>query len=556
MAILVRIQILVRVSCALVLALAGTQAAAQDGIEQSMERRLGDEPSASMQDETPDTQSVQHQQTHAISAPASEGSITVGSILIVGNETLPDTEFIDLIEEYISQPLSQQDLATLATRIAVRAQAKGLIFATASVPEQRLDLGVLRVRLDEGRIDEIRLEGAQDAAIARQLAPLASGQPVTKDRLERQLLLADDISGVRILGSRFEKEGQRGVLIVKTRRSSASGYAEVTNNGSKPVGPIRARISVDFNGLLSSADEVDVTVGTTPLQPGELQFARASYKIVVDASGLELGTHLSYSSTAPGDFLSDREIDGEFWRAGVSARYPVKRSRELSVWVIGEFEVTDLKQERFGDLVRHDRVPTVRAGVYSRGRLAGGWFRGQMMATRGLDILSATDPGDPLASRSDASARFSSLYGWLAWQRSLGNSFSVALGARAQLASSPVLVTEDIAIGGTSFLRGYDFNERSGDSGIMGYGELRYNWRGEGFWLPRGQAYIFADGGTVTNLEDGFGGGSLASAGGGVRLDLTRDLNLGLEMAVPLTGARVDSDSDSPLFNVRVGQSF
>jgi len=119
-----------------------------------------------------------------------------------------------------------------------------------------------------------------------------------------------------------------------------------------------------------------------------------------------------------------------------------------------------------------------------------------------------------------------------------------------------VLATEDIGLGGTSFLRGYDFNERSGDNGIMGFGELRFDWRGEGFWLPRGQAYIFADAGVVSNLEDGFGGGSLASAGGGVRLDLTRDLDLGVEVAVPLTGVRRDSDSAGPLFNLRVGQAF
>ena len=201
-------------------------------------------------------------------------------------------------------------------------------------------------------------------------------------------------------------------------------------------------------------------------------------------------------------------------------------------------------------------MPVVRAGLYSRGRLGGGWFRANVTASRGLDVLSATNPGDPLASRSDASARFSSLNGWFAWEFPVAKSVSVALGARGQLASAPVLVTEDIGIGGTSFLRGYDFNERSGDNGIMGYGELRYNWRGEGFWLPRAQAYVFADAGSVSNLEDGFGGGSLASAGGGLRLNVTRDLNLGLEMAVPLTGERADSDSNSPLFNIRIGHSF
>ena len=380
--------------------------------------------------------------------------------------------------------------------------------------------------------------------------------PITRKELERRLLLADDISGVRILDTRFEQEGERGVLIVKTRRSRTSAYVEARNNGSRQVGPIRARIDVDFNGLISSADEIDISVGTTPFQPGELQFARGSYKIVVDSSGLELGAHLSYSSTDPGDFLAEREIEGQFLRVGVSAQYPVVRRRDLSVWVIGEFEVTDLRQDREGELARRDRVPAVRAGIYSRGKLAGGRFSGRLIASRGLDILSATDPGDTLASRLDASARFTSLYGYFGWNRSLTDSFSVALGARGQLAFDPVLTTEDIGIGGTSFLRGYDFNERSGDSGIMGFGELRYNWRGKGFWLPRGQAYVFADGGVVSNLEDGFGSGSLASAGGGMRLRLTRDTDLGVEVAVPLTGERLDSDSNGPLFNLRIGQAF
>lgn len=480
----------------------------------------------------------------------------VGSIIIQGNTALSDGDFIDIIEQFTSRSLTQNDLSQLADAVALRARDKGYIFATATIREQSLQLGVLRVRLDEGRIDEIRIDGAEDRAIRRQLAPLISGAPITKSELERRILLADDISGVRILDTRFEMEGDIGVLIVRTRRSLASASVEVRNNGSDAVGPVRARIDVDLNGLLSSADEIDVTFGTTPLQPNELQFARGSYRIVVDASGLELGTHLSYSSTELGASLSDRDISGRFWRGGVDASYPVLRRRDLSVWVVGEFEVTDFRQTRAGVLARHDRVPVVRAGIYSRGRVAGGNYRGQLTLSRGLDIFSATQRGDPLASRLDASAQFTNLSGWFTWDRPITGALSIALGGRGQFAADPVLSTEDIGLGGTSFLRGYHFNERSGDQGIMGYGELRYSLAGDGFWLPYGHLYVFADGGVVSNLEDGLGGGSLASAGGGMRLGITKDLDLDLEVAVPLSGPRFDTESEAPMVNVRVQQSF
>jgi hemolysin activation/secretion protein len=480
----------------------------------------------------------------------------VGSILIEGNEELADSEFIDIVERFISTPLTRAELAALADAIAERARERGYIFATTLIPQQNLAMGVLRVRLDEGTIDEIRLEDVDDEAILRQLAPLKSGRPVTRDRLERHILLADDISGTRILDTRFERDGGLGILVVRARRSQTHAFVEATNNGSQPVGPVRARIEVDFNGIIDSADEVDVTFGTTPFQLEELQFARGSYRIVVDASGLEVGTHVSYSRTEPGSFLADRDIEGRLWRAGVSARYPLLRRRSTSVWALGEFEVSDLRQSREGQRVRHDRIPTIRAGLYSRGVFAEGIYRGRVMISRGLDILSATQLGDPLASRDDASAEFTSLYGWFAWDRPIAGPISIALGARGQLSTDPLLAVEDVGLGGTSFLRGYNFNERSGDEGIMGFGELRYDLRGEGFWFPRSQIYAYADGGDVSNLEGGRGGGSLASVGGGLRLDLTRDLDLDLELAVPLTGERFDSESDAPLLNMRIAQSF
>ncbi len=520
-----------------------TQAEEQD--DQSLE-----------QDREPEAAEVQRPQSIQPPVGDANTSYSINAIVIAGNEAVPDTSFIDVIETFTARPLSQADLSALADAVAQRARENGFLFATATIPQQNLALGMLRVELDEGRIDEIRIDGADDPAIRRQLAPLRSGKPITKAELERQILLTDDISGVRVLDTRFVKEGDLGVLIVRTSRSDAWASVEVRNNGSDPVGPVRAQIEVDLNGVFDSADEIDLTFGTTPLQPEELQYAFGSYRIVVDASGLELGAHLSYSHTQPGAFLEDRDISGRFWRAGVDMQYPLIRRRGASVWLIGEFEVADLRQDRADVLARHDRVPALRAGIYSRGRLAGGDYRGRAMVSRGLDILSATKPDDPLASRLDASAQFTSLYGWFAWERDLSGPLSIAIGARGQLATDPLLATEDLGLGGTSFLRGYNFNERSGDEGVMGFGELRYDWRGDGFWLPRAQLYAFADGGIVSNLEDGRGGGSLASAGGGLRLDLTRDLDLDLELAVPLSGERFDSESEAPLLNIRIEQSF
>jgi hemolysin activation/secretion protein len=176
--------------------------------------------------------------------------------------------------------------------------------------------------------------------------------------------------------------------------------------------------------------------------------------------------------------------------------------------------------------------------------------------SQGLSIFGATQLGDPLASRTDAPDDFTTLLWWLNWRRGIVPRVSLSLGASGQFSTAPLLIGESFALGGNAFLRGYDFAQRVGDQGIAGSAELRYDWADSLGAVRNVQLYAFADGGTVTNLGDGVGGGTLASSGGGLRADITRYLDLDLELAVPLSEPRYDTGDNSPRINLRVVQSF
>lgn len=133
---------------------------------------------------------------------------------------------------------------------------------------------------------------------------------------------------------------------------------------------------------------------------------------------------------------------------------------------------------------------------------------------------------------------------------------SLSLESTGQLSTNPLLIGESFALGGTGFLRGYDFAQRVGDEGAAGLAELRYDWP-KAFGATRHmQLYASADGGTVSNLAQGLGSGTLASSGAGLRTDITRYLDLDFEVAVPLTEDRYDTGNNSPRLNLRVSQSF
>lgn len=533
----------------------GAAASAQDALDQtdpSQEEERGEAFA-------PAKQAVQIEFEPVLQTPtvsADQRALDVGAIVIDGLVALDRSDFAAIVDRYMGRTLQPQELADLTEEIAVLARERGFVFANAWIPPQSLVAGMLRVQVDEGVIDEIRVVGSQDPAIRKMLEPLRNGQPVSLADLERQVLLADDLPGVYFRDTRFVREGDIGVLVVEAYRQEWWGRASLSSDGTRPVGPARARIDVDANGLLFDRDGVDLSFTVTPFEPDELVFFSTRYNVVVNDSGTDLSLFGSFSRSEPGSYLTDDEILGDSWRAGVRVRHPLIRRRSSGLWLEGSFEVKDLQQDQFGVLARHDRVPVARLGAYAFLDGPGGLLRTRLTVSQGLDILGATQLGDPLASRLDAEPDFTTLQWWLNYRKKLGGGFSLDLNALGQLASAPLLITEDIGLGGNFYLRGYDFSTRTGDQGIKGVGELRYDWPQALGLVENMQLYAFADGGVVDNLQDGFGGGSLASSGAGFRADLTRTLDLDFEVAVPLTGPRYDTDDESPRINVRVSKSF
>lgn len=489
-------------------------------------------------------------------APQSAAVLDVGAIVIDGLEAMRQADFAAVVEPFAGRPLERAELVRLADAIAARARAEGYVLATAWIPEQTLAGGMLRVTIDEGRIDSVRIEGSDDPAIRRQLERLVDGRPVTLAALQREVLLADDLPGVWIRSTRFERAGQKRVLVVDAGRSDAGGSVLVATDGTKPLGPVRARIDLDANGLISPRDRIDLSVSATPLDPEELAFFSARYTIIVNDAGTSIGAFGSFSRTEPGAYLANRELLGEAWQGGLRLRHPLMRAQQRSLWLEASAEVQDLRQDSFGTLARHDRIALARLGFYGYGPLAGGNLQGRATVSQGIPVLGATGSGDPLASRFDAQPDFTTLYWWLNWRRGIAPRFSVSLAATGQLSTAPLLVGESFALGGTQFLRGYDFAQRVGDEGVAGLAELRYDLPGALGAVRNLQLYAFADGGTVSNLEGGLGGGTLASSGAGIRTDITRDLDLDVEVAVPLTEDRYDTGDNSPRLNLRVSRSF
>lgn len=476
---------------------------------------------------------------------AIRGDIVVGAIRVEGATALPPSAFAAVIESFVGRMLSGHELALLASEVANVARASGFGLATAWIPQQRIDNGVLRIILDEGRIDGIEVIGTGAEAIRPYLASLAGTQPVATAALERQLVLASDIPGIRMGKPRLERRNGRNILTVRAVRDRVRGYASIDNWGSSTVGPVRARITADINGVFAQDDRLTVAAVVTPAQPQEFVLGSAAYSKVIGTSGTEmnLGGYLAVSK--PGGVLRDRDIEGTSSEFEFGARHPFIRTREASLWGSFDFRLRDSSQSRRDVTIRDDRIVTVAPGLMAIHRTENSRARARISLVRGLSILGATREGDPLGSRFDGSGVFTKLEFWGEYNRQLGQGFSFMAQAEAQVADRPLLSSEETGLGGRYFGRAWDYREFSGDKGIAGALELRFDLRKWPKPVTGAQLYTYVDGGSVGNYRDGFGGGSLASAGGGIRVWLSGAIEASLEAGFPLSdGANPAGDRD------------
>ncbi len=481
------------------------------------------------------------------------GENQIAAIVITGNEAIEEEVFQTALTAFFGEEMTEERLAVLSNEVAQLARDEGYAYVQSEIINDPNGFGIVQVKIDEGIVDAIQIDGYNNSAARRILEGLV-GAPIKKTDLERALLLVSDIPAVRLRSANFKRVDGSGVLLVKLSKRDNSINVTSDNYGSQSFGPVRSRASVRASDVLTGSDQLQAAVRINPVDLDELLFLSAAYETQVGTDGVTLTASGSVGTTAPGGTFADTDITGESVRAGAQLTVPLLRGKKASLWADTRLNYISVKQDDINALLRDDTVVTASIGLRTQLVVAGGRIRAGVSHVRGLDIFGATRLGDPLASRRDGDGVFSSLEFWTDARFSLNESIDLFFAMGGQLADRPLLGSQEIALGGAYRTRGYNFSEVLGDEGIYGLAEIRYKVSTEKLPLSRLQLYGFVDGGKVNDIRQDFGEGSLFSAGSGIRAGMGV-FDLELEGGFPLGGSGERSD-DGPQVNIRAGVTF
>ncbi|WP_407155843.1 ShlB/FhaC/HecB family hemolysin secretion/activation protein [Bradyrhizobium sp. STM 3557] len=484
------------------------------------------------------------------------------SVVLTGATSLDNAELAAAYQPFLGKPVSQADLAGIANAISDRYRAAGYHLSRAIVPPQDIENGRVRIQVIEGSIAEVSLkgEGAEEFGIRPMLDPVLAEQPSRFATLERQLLLINGRAGVRITDSAMEEVGGttgRFRLVLQVQAWHVYGFAGVNNLGASTVGPWQSYATAAFNSYLTPGDALAVNLSTTPGDVRELSFVRLSYDTPVGTGGARVGASALYSEVRPGDFrrlYNDNTVTEAVEVHGSIT--PIQTQHASLVLTVAAGFLNATERSVFGTLYEdHVRTLTLTSDYHWDDRLAGDNFL-TVSYRQGLDIFGAGSP-DGLSSRDGASPNFSVVNAWFTRYQSLAAGWSIKLAGAAQFASGVLFTSQQFYLGGFAFGRGYGSAEVSGDNGLAGTFELRYDQAVNWAYLAGYQLYSFVDAGLAWN--DGYRpweGIALTSAGAGVRFTFANDLHADFSVAFPLSYRAPDNDTRSARFLVSLSTAL
>lgn len=501
-----------------------------------------------------------HQTAPKIAPEGGEGVLVRGFIL-EGVFALPEAQLQALLAPAIGRTLSLADLQRLCAQLGQHYRSAGYFVASAYLPAQQVTDGVVRITVQEGRLDRVALQasgvGGQALAPLEMLPP---GTTLSEGTLLPVLLALRDLPGVQVQATLRpgQTPGASELLVDVQAGKAIVGLMELDNQGNSATGSWRVAGNLSVNNPLQWGDELTLRA----LSAGAgLQSLTLGYQLPLGRSATRVGLSTSAMHYQLGNNFSALDAGGQSRTLSLYLRHPLQRSLQGRLDLLLQVDSKDLTDRvRSTQTVSETRIVVPSVALNAQWQDA--WWSGQGASSqvslglgRGRLELDAASQAQDLAGPRATEGHTKLSLSAQRWQ-ALDGAWSLLLTARGQVSSANLPSAERMSLGGAYGVRAYAEGTANGDNGWLGRMELRRQI--DASW----QAMAFADAGRLkihARPWDSAAPNSKRLAGAGVGAQWSQgpwSVSLSGAWAVDRDGNSTSSTQAGPRFWAQSGWRF
>jgi len=398
-------------------------------------------------------------------------AIEVKIVNLQGNTVFSDSELDTIISPVEGKTVTFDKL--LQTRNAIEQYyiERGYISSGAFIPTQKLDDGIVTIRIIEGVLSRIKIKGRSGLSEKYIKSRLPKfDRPLNVNDLAQDLrkLRADPL--IKEINGELKKiETGKNLLSVEIVESKpVQSKVNFANTFSSTVGNLGVQLQVKNQNLLGFGDSLAVDYTKTE---GLDQYG-VIYSLPINASGGNISfDYNNADSELIEEAISAFDIQADFESYQIVLRQPIINSDTQEAAFFLKLE--QLRSESFvsnnisfpfveGLENGVSRITPIRVGQEYVRRGQTNIFSAQSQFNVGLDVLDATN------TELGIDGIFWSWQGNIQWIKSL-NSKNLLLRTNltAQFSPDTLLPLEQLTVGGVNSVRGYRQNLLVGDNGVL-----------------------------------------------------------------------------------------
>lgn len=491
----------------------------------------------------------------AVPKAVDEVTFQIAEVQFEGLHWLTPAQASQPFQHLFGKAIHLSDLRTAAETLEAIYRDKGYFLVRVFIPPQQLNAGAFKVRVVEGYVDQVYIEGSNEAInelVKSYTNHLGHVQPLDLASLERTLLLINDIPGIACVAVLRPGANLGASEMLLTVETQANAHQLSFNNAaSRVAGPNAWTYSGVFQQPFNSTGQLGVSLTLGGVGSTGLSAVRSStlrYSQALGDRGLLGSMSLTLSKALPSDYLQSLDLQSQTIALAPKLRYPLLRTRNNSLFLESGLTLTKSETTIASQALTLDQTAV---GDASLNWVLNGWGDGTQTFTAGLaqgiNGFGAMGPNDSRASVSGYEPYFQK-YTWNFNRiQKLPSALSLRIQAMGQSTQDKLLSGEQISFGSSTIGRAFTPSLIAGDKGLGAMLELRRDLNVDAssrFKSP--QIYVSSDWAEAKTLAINTSSAETASAIHSSAMGVRFTLDSKYQFDLRLTNTKQDIDTNDP----------